>query len=86
MGCSSSRVVDPAEEATRYREEILAQARRQKIRESQQEQKNARVRHQSQKRMDRTHRAEGVPEGWGIPSPGYAKNVDGPYEQYPWSV
>ena len=86
MGCSPSRIIDPEEEAARRREEILAQARRQKVRESQRKQKDAWVRHQSQKRIDRTHKAEGVPEGWGIPPLSYAKNVDGPHQQFPWST
>ena len=86
MGCASSHIADSAEEAARRREEIIAQARRQKIRESQSKQKDAWIRHQSQKRIDKTHKAEGVPEGWGIPPLGYAKMVDGPCRQFPWST
>lgn len=86
MGCASSRLEDPSEQAVRRREEILTQARRQRVRDSNKANREEWIRHKSQKRMDKIHTAEGVPEGWGIPSLGYAENRERPSEQYPWSV
>lgn len=86
MGCTPSRLEDPSEKAVRRREEIMTQARRQRARDSNKSKREEWIRHKSQRRMDKLHTADGIPEGWGIPDLGYADNRDGPYEQYPWSV
>ena len=86
MGSTPSHLNDQSDQAFRDREEALAQVRRQKVQDAIKQTRKKLQQDKLQRRVEKIHRAEGVPDGWGIPDLGYAKNHDGPYKQYPWSV
>ena len=86
MGCAPSRIHERSDGAVRRREEIMAQARRQRVRESKQLMRKEWDRQKLYRRMENIHKADGVPDGWGIPDLGYAETCDRPHERYPWSV
>ena len=76
MGCVPSHIHDESDKTTRRREEVMAQARRQRVRDLNREKRKEWDQQRLQRKVYNIHRAEGVPEGWGIPDLGYAERRD----------